>query len=199
MNLLLANIIRTQYKRMLRLQPALSILGSAPPEKSTESRPTDKGPDRIGSVLRAWPVDRLHPDSGATAQGVERERTPVFQPVPKKPQAGEAAQAAARERASLLEAVAKLRSQAKTGPQGVERKRPPVSEAAPKPKLPAGAAGQAAEQERASLLEAVAKLKSKASAAPRALERKGTPASEVGPRRCGKMHVPGLDVSLFAR
>ena len=166
---------------MLGLQPALSVLGGAPPEKLTEGQPAGKETDRIGSVLRAWPVDRAHPDSGAAAQGVERERTPVFQPVPKKSPAGEAAQAAARERASLLEAVAKLRSKASAGPQGVERKRPPAFEAAPKPKLQAGANGQAAEQERASLLEAVAKLKSKASAAPQAAERKRTPASEPAP------------------
>jgi hypothetical protein len=188
-NLVLANIIRTQYKRMLRLQPALSVLGSAPPEKSTEGQPAGKEPDRIGSVLRAWPIERVHSDSSAAAQGVERERTPVFQPVAKKPPAGEATQVEARERASLLEAVAKLRSQAKPGPQGMERKRPPVIEAAPKPKPQAGPTGQAAEQERASLLEAVAKLKSKASVAPRVWERKGTPVCETAPIQMSQAEV----------
>ena len=84
--LVLAGIVRAQYKRMRRLQPALSGPDVAPSEGPIAFAPLNKRPDRVASALRNWSVERAHTDLVVPSRPAEPEPVFVSKPMP-QPQA----------------------------------------------------------------------------------------------------------------
>lgn len=80
--LVLAAIIRAQYKRMRSLQPALCGLDPLPSEGPIEFAPAKKRSDRVASALRAWSVERAHADLVVPPQLAEPEPATVSEPMP---------------------------------------------------------------------------------------------------------------------
>ncbi len=90
--LTLAGIIRAQYKRMRRLQPALCGVDPAPLEAPMEFSPLRKRSDRVASALRVWSVERAHADLVVPMRPAEPEPATVPAPVPEAQTANQAPQ-----------------------------------------------------------------------------------------------------------
>ena len=84
--LVLAALIRAQYKRARRLQPLLCGLDPEPLKGQIEFSPLKKRSDRVGSALRTWSSERAHTDLVVPARPVEPAPMAVTEPKP-KPQA----------------------------------------------------------------------------------------------------------------
>jgi len=80
--LVLAAIIRAQYKRSRRLQPVLAGLDPLPSTSSTALVPVKKRSDRVNSALRAWSVERAEADLIAPSRPAEPEPATMLERVP---------------------------------------------------------------------------------------------------------------------
>lgn len=80
--LALAGIIRAQYKRMRRLQPALCGVDPMPAAGPIEFAPLKKRPDRVASALRAWSAERASADLVVPERPVEPACAIIPVPMP---------------------------------------------------------------------------------------------------------------------
>jgi curved DNA-binding protein CbpA len=81
--LVLASIIRAEYKRMRRCQPIPSLLDLAPPcDLSKEIAPGRRRPERVAAALRAWSVERAESDFVALQRQAAPEVVISVQPEP---------------------------------------------------------------------------------------------------------------------
>jgi curved DNA-binding protein CbpA len=80
--LVLASIIRAQYKRARRLQPVPCGLDPLPSKGPIEFAPLKKRSDRVGSALRAWSTERAQADLVAPPRPAEPEPATLPATVP---------------------------------------------------------------------------------------------------------------------
>jgi len=78
--LVLASIIRAEYRRMRRFQPELYGLDPAVREEPKEIAPHHQRSERVGSALRAWFVERAESDMVMPLRPAEPARIPEPEP-----------------------------------------------------------------------------------------------------------------------
>lgn len=80
--LVLASIIRAEYKRMRRFEPALCGLDPVPCEEPKQFAPNKRRPERVASALRAWSIGRAADDLVVPPRPVEPVQASVPEPEP---------------------------------------------------------------------------------------------------------------------